>query len=148
MPLGLGLVVLVHRNVVERDAVELRQRPRLGVVAHDQRDGAGEFAGLVAVEQVHQAVQVAGHEDRHRGAGRRVLHPPAHSEALGDGLELARQILAGSRSKSVQVPLDPHEEQPQVVVLVLIGVEDVGAVGVQKVRDGGDNPLPVGAVYE
>jgi hypothetical protein len=98
-------------------------------------------------QQIHPAMQVARYEDRHRRARRRVLHPPAHPEALGDRLELARQVFPG-QVKVLQRPFDPHEEQPQVVILVLIGVEDVGAVRAQKVRDGGNDPLPVGAINE
>jgi len=46
----------------------------------------------------------------------------------------------------VQRPLDAHEEQAQVLVLVLVRVQDVGAVRVEKIGDGRDQPLAVGTI--
>ena len=51
-------------------------------------------------------------------------------------------------AKSVQIPLHAHEEEAQIVVLVLVGVQDVGPVPVQKARDAGDDPFPVGTVNQ
>ena len=48
----------------------------------------------------------------------------------------------------VQPPLHPHEEQPQLVVLVLVGVQNVGAVFVQQAGDAGHQTLAVRAVDE
>ncbi len=44
-----------------------------------------------------------------------------------------------------QVPFHPHQEQFQLGVLMLVGVQDVGIVQQQKVGDGGDQTLLVGA---
>jgi hypothetical protein len=52
-------------DVVEFDSVEMRQGLALRVVADDQRNSAAEFAGLIAVEKVRQAVQVLRDENGH-----------------------------------------------------------------------------------
>jgi hypothetical protein len=44
------------------------------------------------------------------------------------------------------VPLDTHEEQVALLVLVLVGMEDVGVVAIEEVGHGGDDALAVGAV--
>jgi hypothetical protein len=41
--------------------------------------------------------------------------------------------------------LDPHQEQLQFGVLMLVGVQDVGVVQQQKIGNGGDQSLLVGA---
>ena len=106
---------------MEGDAVELGERLRVGVVADDQRNLAMKFAVLVAVQQVEQAVLLAGNEDGHGGGRAGVLQTPAHPKFRGDGAELSLEP-GRLQAETVERPLDPHEEKLQLVVLVLIGV--------------------------
>jgi hypothetical protein len=48
--------------------------------------------------------------------------------------------------KALQSELDPHEKQLQFIVLMLIRMQDIGAVQVQEVRNGGHDALAVRAV--
>lgn len=118
------------------------------VVADDKREVAGKLSGLVAVEQVGQAVEVMGDEDGdvlgRSGEG----EAPVHPELLGqwrEGCEECRFVTL----KIVGGELDTHEEESKLYILVLIGVEDVGVVLLnQKVGDRGDEAFAVGAVDE
>jgi hypothetical protein len=51
-----------------------------------------------------------------------------------------------SASIAVEIPFHAHEEQAKIVIVVLIGVEDVGPVFVQQPGNTGHESLPVGAV--
>ncbi len=55
------------------------------------------------------------------------------SNRLAIGLK-CRGEGAGRQVEIGQRPLHPHKEQPQVVVLVLVGVQDVGPVVVKEIR--------------
>ena len=48
--------------------------------------------------------------------------------------------------RPVQRPLDAHEEQAEVVILVLVGVKNVGAMLVEQAGDAGHQALLVRAV--
>ena len=51
--------------------------------------------------------------------------------------------IAHREIKSVQVPLKPHQEQVEINILVLLRLDDIGAVLVNKVGHGGHNALLV-----
>ena len=65
---GVALGIPADGDVAELDAVEARQGFGIGVIADDRGDGAVEFPGLLAVEEVHEAVEVLGDEDGDAGA--------------------------------------------------------------------------------
>ena len=119
--LRLRLVGRIHGHVVERDTVKTGQVPRGRVVADDEGDVAAQLSDGVAVEQVQQAMLVLGNENRGGGPGHRIGQPPLHLKAVGQGLEALAERRVVQREIR-QVPLDAHEEQAQIVVLVLIGV--------------------------
>ena len=50
--------------------------------------------------------------------------------------------------KILHVPFDAHEEEPQVVILMLIGVQYIRSVGVKKAGDSGDESFLIRAVDE
>ena len=62
--LRLALVFLGDRHDEIGDAVKIRDPLVIGVVGNDQRDLTAEFATLVPVEQVLQAVVILGNENR------------------------------------------------------------------------------------
>ncbi len=143
-----SLVEAVIGEVVEGNLVESGQLSRRFVVADDEREIAVQLSGLVAVEQVGEAVEIVGDKDGdvlgRGGEG----ESPVHSELLGQGREggvevrfIAIGVVGGE--------LDAHEEEAKLDVLVLVGVEDVGVVLLnQEVGDGGDETFAVGAVDE
>ena len=70
-----------------------------------------------------------------------------HLELAGDRGELFRE--AGRlQVEAFERPLDAHEEQLQLVVLVLVGVKDVGSMRVKEVGDSGHYPPAIGAVNQ
>ena len=72
---------------------------------------------------------------------------PVHLVLVGDGLECGREAFH-RQGKAVEVPFNPHEEQVFHLVLMLVGVQDVGVVGHQEVGDGGDQTLFVRAAHQ
>jgi hypothetical protein len=76
---------------------------------------------------------------------RRPSQPPAHVELLRNrGKLFAECFLA--QVESIERPLHPHEEHAREIILVLIGVQNIRAVTIEKLRDGGDNASAVGAI--
>ena len=121
------------------------QRPRVLVVADDERHVAAQLAGAVPIQQIDQAVLVARHEDRGLRPIRRVLDAVVDAEPIDERLERRRERRVGD-VEPVEVELDAHEEAAAFVVAVLGGVEDVGAVLEQEARDRRDESLRVGAI--
>lgn len=68
-------------------------------------------------------------------------------ETCGDGFEpfakdFPREVEIGQR------PLDAHKKQAEFIILMLVGMQDIGAVGVEKLGYGGDQSFAVGAIDE
>jgi hypothetical protein len=70
-----------------------------------------------------------------------------HVEALGDGGEGQLEVVQIQR-KAGQIPFHPHQEQLEFSVLVLVGVQDIGVVLVEKIGNGGHQTFLVGATDE
>ena len=131
--------------MVEIDAVKPRQFCGMGMIADDHGNRATELVIMMSMKQVGEAVQLLRHEDRHPCWRVRQFEAPTHLELDGKRIETL------SKSRQVEIiepPLHPHEEQASFVILMLIGVHDVGAAFVQERRDAGDEALSVGAVDE
>lgn len=135
-------------QVVEGNLVETSQCSRLFVVADDERKVAGQFSGLVAVEQVGEAVEVVGDEDgdvlTRGGKGETPVHLQLPGEWGKGSMEVCFVAIG-----LVGGELDAHEEEAKLDVLVLVGIEDVGVVLLnEEVGNGGDETFAVGAVDE
>jgi hypothetical protein len=143
----LALVLLPDREDAIGDPELPRDPLEIRVVAHDQRDLAAELPGLVAQEQVVEAVVGARDEDRHAFHVIRPGEAPGHREARGDLGERALERQAvGEQLGDVEV--DALEEEARLRVGVLVGLEDVGAVPVKDLGQRGDDPAAVGAADE
>ena len=139
--LGLGLGVRGDRDVVERDAVELRQALEVTVVGHDGRDLDRQRAGALQEQQVVQAVRRgAGHQQGPDLASCRV-EAPLHPEGLRHGLQRRLQLRLGGRRRR----LDPHEKGAGALAAVLLGVRNVAARHQEGAGDGVHDSGPVGA---
>ena len=88
---------------------------------------------------------VAGNEERNSQAMPRPCQPPYHPEFAGQ----ANKLLPEGRFievEAVERPLDPHEELSCFVVLVLVRMQDVAAMGIKKLGNGGHKTGAVGAI--
>ena len=56
--------------------------------------------------------------------------------------EFPRQI------EILERPFDTHEEQAQLVILVLIGMQDICAMRIEEIGDGGHQTLAVGTINQ
>jgi hypothetical protein len=115
------------------------------VVAEHQRYLARQFAALMQVQQIDQAVRVLGNQNRHGGGSKRILQPPAHAETFGHSGELPPEARFVQR-ESVQVPLHAHEKQTVLLILMLIRMQNVGVTGIEEFRDPRHQPFAVVAV--
>ena len=117
----------------------------VGVVAGDERDVGVQLAGAEAGQQVQQAVRLLGGQ---HGDARQLLGEPqvaVHREAVADLGAEGGQHLGVRQAEAVELELHPLEEQALVVVGVLVDLDDVGAVPVEPLGDGGHDPAGVRA---
>ena len=70
---------------------------------------AVQFACLMAVEQVGQAVVVARDENRHLGAVAGQCQPPLHFELGGNGRKQPFEI-RNFQIELFQIPFHPHQK--------------------------------------
>jgi hypothetical protein len=131
-----------YLDLVKGDTVKIGQCAAARVIADNERNFAGELAGFVAIKQVGVAMEMLGNEDRHAGHGGGELDAPVHFQADSEVGELFPK---GIDRKVIERPFDAHKEEAGLVVLVLVGVNDVGAVLVQDAGDRGDEAFAVWA---
>src|ERR1035438_9460034 len=110
---------------------------------HDALPIAVKLSGLLPVEEIHEAVKVLGHEDGYARNLRHQLELPLHPQFRGRGLEFRAEC---AQVESFQRPFDAHKKQAGLVVLMLIGVGDVGAVSIEKACHGCDQAFTVRTV--
>ncbi len=119
------------------------------MIGNDERDVAGEFAALVTVEEIDEAVVVFRDQNDHAGPMRRLRQTPFQLELFGDGREVfaeGGEIFVGEIDVEVLgIELDSHQEESGLFVGMFVGVQDVAAVAVDEVGDGGDFAFGVGA---
>jgi hypothetical protein len=138
----LLLVVFGDRNHRGGNFVEIGDGLVVGMIGDDQRDFAGKLAAVMPVEEIDEAVVVLRDQDDHARAMRRLREPPLHLELFGDWREMFGEFgEVFIREVDVEVfgiELDAHQEEPRFFVGVFVGMQDVSAVAVDKVGDGGD----------
>ncbi len=144
-----------HGDVFEADAVECGQLFSVAVVRDEDRDLAVEFSGTGAMQEVGNAMQVLGAENGDPipvGLGTYAVELPAHFKFLSKGRKGGNKGCYGVVGWHSRIgfdgPLDAHEEEAEGVVLMLIGVKDVGALRIEQSGYTGDEALLVGAIDE
>ena len=114
------------------------------MVADHGHDVAVELAGTVAQQQIVQAVVVLRDEDHQTLTARLVKQPILHLEALAQlGHGALERHLVGHQLGHGRSAI-AEKTCPATRVGVLVGVEDVRAVAVQHLRQGGDDAAPIG----
>src|SRR5580704_3539964 len=87
------LVVLGDRHGGIGNLIEVGNRLIVLVIGNDQRNIAGQFAVLMAVKKIHQAVIVLGDENHHLLPMARLGEPPIHLEFSGDWREVFVEVV-------------------------------------------------------
>src|SRR5580698_3464706 len=107
------------------------------MVADHQRQMAGQLSSLMTIEQVNQAMLIAGNEDCDRRPLMANHHLP--SELIlgcqwgeGDGKRLLVKI------EVLQRPFNAHEKQTQPVIPMLIRMLDISAMFQDEAPNGDD----------
>src|SRR5216684_2221965 len=142
------LVVLGDRNDGIGNFVEVGKRLVVGVIGNDQRNVAGEFAALVAIQEIDQAVIVLGDKNNHARAMRGLGQSPVHLELFGYRREVLGEVgEVFIRQIDVEVfgiELNAHQEEARFLISMFVGVEDVAVMAVDEVSDRGDFALLIG----
>lgn len=144
MSFGLRLVVLRDRNHAIWDPVKICVGLRVGMIADDEADFAFEFASALAVEEIDEAVIVFGNKNCHARAVIRGGDAPLNGELLGDGRKPLWKILE-VEFETCEIPFDAREVKTFDAGLVLLEMQDVAAMPVDKIRDCGVEAFPIGA---
>ena len=136
-----------YGNVFEPDAVEHGELFHFAMIGDDDCDFAGQFVGADAMQQVCDAVQVLRAEERDPRFLVHAAKLPAHVQFFGERREGLGEV--GNIGTAIfHCPLDAHEKQAQLMILMLIGMEDVGALLVEKAGDARYQAFLVWAVDE
>jgi len=115
--LRLRLVGLVHGHVSGTGCRRSRPAPARWRGCRQSGECGSAALDGVPVEHVQEAMLVLRNENRRGGPGRRIRQPPLHLKAIGQRLKIRAKsgIVQGEIR---QIPLNAHEEQAQVVILV------------------------------
>ncbi len=122
--------------------MEVGQSLGAGMVTDDQGQVAIELAGLLAVQEIGETMEVTGDEDGDVLRDVSVVQAPVHLELFGEGSKGGAEVLFAAAGV-VQRKFDAHEEESEVDVLMLVGVQDIGVVMDEEVGDGGNDALAV-----
>ena len=146
--LRVALVFFGDRHDRVGNLVEIGERLIVRVIGDDQRNIAGEFAALMAVEQIHEAVIIFRNQNDHARSMRRLCQPPLHLELFGNGREVLAEVgetfITEIDVEVFGIELHPHKEQAGFLVCVFVGVQDVAVMAVDEIGNGGDFSLAVG----
>ena len=132
LALRLGLRILRDGNIQEGDAVELRDGRQVRVVADDRNHIDGQALGLLAVQEVGEAVPLAGDHDDGAQLAAQVVDAVGGAEFFGDAGEALVDRGAALRG----VHLNAHKERARVGVAELLRLDDVAAGLTDHARDG------------
>src|SRR6202041_783918 len=142
--LDLLFVLLRDRQEEIRDAIKIGHALAVGVIGDDQRNLALQFAALMPIEQVLEAVIVFRDKDRNAVTVGRTGETPVHLVVAGHGREALGKLRKVER-EAVEIELNAREEQIRFLVSVLVVREDIGIVAENEVGNGSDHALAVGA---
>jgi hypothetical protein len=119
------------REMMKRNAVERRELLRFPMIANYHRNVAGQLANLIAVEQVNQTMLIARNEDGDPQAWAEPCQPPCHLEFLCDSNEFLPECRL-RQIKRVDGPFNPHEKSAGLIILMLVGMQDIGSMRVKE----------------
>jgi hypothetical protein len=141
--LGILLLAGSDSNVMKRHPIELREWPRILVVADDQGDAAVQLANLVPIEQVDETMLIVRDQQRYRDLSLSENDLPVDLQPFRQWGELLPE-LQFIKIEIAQRPFDTHEEEAQLSILVLVGVKDISTVFEEEIGNGRDQSLAIG----
>ena len=147
--LPLGLLHLLAAGGIDRQMHEAGaeiggERLQIRMVGHHQRHLHRQLTGSGAPEQIHQAMVLAAHEDRHAWVAVGEAQRSFSSQPLGQG-QRRRADRLPRQAEALHLPLQPAEKQAGAGIGVVIGMTDIAAIGCHPARKGAHQPGTVGA---
>src|SRR5271167_4516954 len=123
----LRLIFFRYRNHMQRNAIKIRMKPGIRMIADDQRKIASQFPVSLAVKQVHQTMVKLRNKDRHSWTVTAHGNSPVHSKFVSDRPERARKILQ-IQSESIEIPFDACQVKTFFASLMLLKMQNVPVV--------------------
>jgi hypothetical protein len=117
------------------------------MVGNDQWYIAVEFAALMPVEQVLQAMVILRDKDGDAGAFAGAGEPPLHLKVAGDGSEPLRK-LGKIKIKFCRIELNPRQKEIRCLVSMLVIEKNVPAVPEDEIGNRSNHAFAVGAGNE
>jgi len=143
--LSLLLVLLGHRNQVIRNLMKIRMPFRVRMIANHQRNFASQFPDPLPVKQIHETVIIFGNKN---GDARPVIRPrnaPPNRKLLGNGCKPLRKIFQ-IELEPFEIPFDARQIESLFPRLVLLEMQDVPAMPINKIRNGRIQTLSIRAL--
>src|SRR5580698_11432772 len=140
---GLTLVFFCDWHNEVRDMVEVGYALVIGVIRNNQRNLAMQFATLVPVKQILQAMVILRNENSDPRAVGGAGESPIHLEVAGDGSKSFGK-LGQVKIKIHGIELYSRKKKIGCLVSMLIGEQDVAVVTKNKFGDRSNHSLAVG----
>src|SRR5579864_7761208 len=102
------------------------------MIADDNGDLSFKFAGLMSLEEVKQAMREARREQRDLWNVIAEVNFKVHVKFLREWLELRRDLVARNL-EIAHVPLEAGKKHAGLQIAVLVCLEDIAAVAVDKI---------------
>src|SRR5208283_4110402 len=111
------------------------------MVGNNQRNLAVEFAALLTVEQILQAMVTLRDEDSDARTVRRSRQPLVHLEVASDGRKVLGEFEV--KSKLCRIELHPRKKKVGLLVALLVIEQDVAVVAKDEIGNRGNHPFAV-----
>ena len=143
--LGGLLALSVNRNEKKGHSIKIGDGLVIGMIGDNAGDIAIEFAALMAIEQINQAVVVLRNQYGHPLAYIRNRDAPLHLKFGGDLTEMPNEITQG-KVEVGGIEFDTHQKSAGIAVPMLVSVKNTAAMLVNESRNAGDHALPIGTI--
>ena len=131
---------------MKRYAIEVGVMLGVKMIADDQHKFTRELPVALPVQKIHQAMVVFGDKNGDPRAVIAQANHPIHAEVVSDGAKSSVKVFQ-VEAETVEVPLDAREIVALFAGLMLLEVEDIAVVAVDKFGDAGVEAFAVCALH-
>lgn len=139
-------IFLCNRDMVKIDPEPFGHRLKLLVVTDDQGNLHVPLPSRIASQDVEKAMWHLGDKQRHPWDFGREMEFPNHLHGSSDQCIEVLPYLVGWDGKMVKFPLHPHVKDHLLPVDMLVEIDDIPLVPVQKLGDCSQDPLTIGTM--